>query len=215
MKSRASLPCRVCTSWVKRNISSVCTLVTLDVARTGSNCALVGCLLLETKWCALDGVTILVEDANISVSTLPLSGGRNPLLMSKDWMPIGSVDVRHEVTGWNGRKEVEEGKCTLVYAHAYIHETCLFQRICHAWVRDCAHIQWCAHGLNSCFWSDHAPHTPYFSLFACAWCRSLSGVACMQPHIHVQTCPSLCNFQWPQMQGTCSSLENFCSLASW
>ena len=47
--------------------------------------------------------------------------------MSKYQMPSESVDVQCEVTGWNGRKEVEEGKRVLVYARAYICETYLFQ----------------------------------------------------------------------------------------
>ena len=57
MKSRANFPHRVCTSWLRRNISSYCAAVSPDVARIESTCMFVSCPLLWTGWCALDGVT--------------------------------------------------------------------------------------------------------------------------------------------------------------
>ena len=84
MKSRANFPCRVCTSWLDRNISSYCASVSLDVARAGSTCTFVGCPLCWSGWHALDGATIPVEDMDAHVSTLPLSGGRDLLFKSRD-----------------------------------------------------------------------------------------------------------------------------------
>ena len=60
---------------------------------TGSSCASVSHLLLETSCFALDGVTIPVVDAGISVSILPLSGGRNPLHILKDGVRSESMDA--------------------------------------------------------------------------------------------------------------------------
>ena len=76
---------------------------------------------------------------------------------------------------WNGRREVEEGKCALVYMCAPTftrpasvdspllssgdtHHGHPCQWICHTWAWGRTHIQWLAHGANSCFWRDHTPH---------------------------------------------------------
>ena len=96
MKSRANFPHRVCTSWLRRNISSYCASVSPDVARAGSTHTFAGCPLCWTGWHALDGATIPAEDMDAPVSTLPLSGGRDPLFESRD-------GVRSEpVMGWRG-----------------------------------------------------------------------------------------------------------------
>ena len=217
MKSRANFPCRVCTSQLKRNISSDCASVSLDVAMTESTCAFPSCLLLRTGWCALDGVIIPLEGTGTSVSIPPLSRGRDPLLMSKDIMRSESMVVRYGVTRVDRKRGGED---TLVSLCVYIHGTCLSQHIAplgqdthwkcpcqwihHAWVWGCAQLQLCTHGSSPCSF-----------LFTHAWRRSLGEVVCVWPHDHVPTYPSLHNFQWPQIQDASGSLENFCSLISW
>ena len=116
MKSRANFPHGVYTSWLKRNISSYCASVSLDVARAGSTHTFVGCPLCWTIWHALDGATIPAEDTDAPVSTLALSSGRDPLFELRDGAQSEPVMGQCGAMGVN--REREEGEDALVSSYA-------------------------------------------------------------------------------------------------
>ena len=73
MKLQASFLPRACASWVRRKISSACSLDSPDIARAASDGIVMGGPLLETN-CIY-------------------AGGRDPLLILNDQIPSESVDA--------------------------------------------------------------------------------------------------------------------------
>ena len=170
MKSRANFPRRVCTSQLRRNISSDCASVSPDVAITESTCSVCDLSTAQNRltW-ARDGVTIPAEDTGTSVSIPPLSQRKKS--------PAHVEEMECEVNlGWNdveSKEWIERGveKDALVSLCVYICGTCLSQCMSLFWVRmltestcvngsamlECGAITrlWlCTHGLSPCFWGD-------------------------------------------------------------